>query len=127
MVDTIKNMIHKVAHNHPKRWHQYLDFIFWALRVVPNETTGVPPWVLAFGHLPRGPLAVLKEAWCGEVDLSLDLGKGASEFLKELREKMKLAQSYAQSHTVLQRRSRDTLLDITFAVRTNILMWGNKS
>jgi transposase InsO family protein len=99
MVGTIKNMIHKVAYDHPKRWHQYLDFILWALREVPNETTGVPPWVLAFGHLPRGPLAVLKEAWCGEVDLPLDLGKGASEFLNELREKMKVAQSYAQYHT----------------------------
>jgi transposase InsO family protein len=80
MVGTIKNMIHKVAYDHPKRWHQYLDFILWALREVPNETTGVPPWVLAFGHLPRGPLAVLKEAWCGEVDLPLDLGKEPRSF-----------------------------------------------
>jgi len=34
--------------------------ILWALRKVPNETTGVPPWVMAFGHLPRGSLAILK-------------------------------------------------------------------
>jgi hypothetical protein len=47
MVGTIKHMIYKVAYDHPKRWHQYLDFILWALREVPNETAGVPPWVLA--------------------------------------------------------------------------------
>ena len=99
MVGTIKNMIHKVAYDHPKRWHQYLDFILWALREAPNETTGVPPWVLAFGHLPRGPLAVLKEAWCGEVDLPFNLGKSATEFLEELRGKLKVAQTYAESHT----------------------------
>ena len=99
MVGTIKNMIHKMAYDHPKRWHQYLDFILWALREVPNETTGTPPWVLAFGHLPRGPLAILKEAWCGEVDLPFNLGKGTAEFLKELHDKLKVAQSYAESHT----------------------------
>jgi len=45
---------------------------------VPSETTGVPPSVMAFGHLPRGPLAVLKETWSGEIDLPLDLGKKKS-------------------------------------------------
>jgi len=75
MVGMLKNMINKVAHDHPKQWHKHLSFILWALREVPSETIGIPPWVLAFGYLPRGPLAVLKEMWSGEVDLAFDLGK----------------------------------------------------
>lgn len=39
------------------------------------ETTGVPPYKLAIGHLPRGPLAILKESWCGERHLPLVLVK----------------------------------------------------
>ena len=54
---------------------------------------------MAFGHLPRGPLAVFKETWCGEMELPLDLGKGASEFLKDLHDKLRVAHSYAKSHT----------------------------
>jgi len=71
MVGTLKNMINK-----PNQWHKYLGYIVWALREVFNESLGVPLWVLAFGHLPRGPLAIFKETWSsGRVDLPLDLGK----------------------------------------------------
>ena len=98
MVGTLKGMIHKVAYDHPKQWHKYLPYILWALRESPNETTHVAPWMLAFGHLPRGPLAVLKETWTGERDLPLDLGKNAIDFLHDLQTKLHVAQSYATSH-----------------------------
>ena len=67
---------------------------------VPSETTGVPPRVIAFGHLPRGPLAVLKETWSGEIDLPLDLGKNVVDYLRDLQDKLTLAQNYARSHGV---------------------------
>jgi len=99
MVGTLKNMINKVAQDHPKLWHKYLAYILWALRECPSELTGVPPWVLVFGHLPRGPLSVLKETWSGEVDLPLDLGKNVTEFMRDLRNKLCVAQDYARSHS----------------------------
>jgi hypothetical protein len=52
---------------------------------------------------------------------ALYLGKGASEFLKELRDKMKVAQSYAHSHIAKQQsrnatrynlRSKDKHFDV---------------
>ena len=98
MVGTLKGMIHKVAYDHPKQWHKYLPYILWALRESPNETTHVAPWLLTFGHLPRGPLAVLKETWSGERDLPLDLGKDAVTFLQDLKDKLDVARSYATSH-----------------------------
>ena len=72
-------MIAKVAYDHPKQWHRYLGFILWALREVPSESLGLSPWVLAFGYLSRGPLAVIKETWGGEIDLPLHLGKSVTE------------------------------------------------
>lgn len=53
---------------------------------------------MAFGHLPRGPLAVLKESWNGEVDLPLDLGKNVTEFMRDLQDKLQVAHEYAKSH-----------------------------
>ena len=99
MVGTLKNMINKVAQDHPKQWYRYLGYILWALREVPNETTGIPPWVMTFGHLPHGPLAVLKETWSGETVLPLDLGKNVIEFMRDLQDKLKVAQRYAKSHS----------------------------
>jgi len=68
-------MLSKVAMEHPKSWHKQLGYILWALREVSNGSTCVPSWVLAFGLLPRGPLAILEESWCDEQQLPPNLGK----------------------------------------------------
>jgi len=49
---------------------------------------GVPPWLLAFGRLPRGPLAVLKDTMVGKTELPLNLGKPTTEYLEELRKNL---------------------------------------
>ena len=62
-VDTVilqNNIVSKLAMDHPKQWHTYLPMVMWCIREVPNETTGVAPWTLVMGHLPRGRLAILK-------------------------------------------------------------------
>ena len=43
-----------------------VPFLVWAYREVPNATTGVAPYTMLYGRLPRGPLAILKKSWAGE-------------------------------------------------------------
>src|SRR6218665_817932 len=59
---TFKKMIHHVIIDNPRQWHKIIPFTVWAIREVPNATTGVAPYMLVYGRLPRGPLAVLKES-----------------------------------------------------------------
>ena len=75
LLGTVKRLIAKVAADHPKSWHQHLPFVLRALWEVPSELTGIPPWLLAMGTLPRGPLAVLRETWTGERDCPPSLEK----------------------------------------------------
>lgn len=98
LIGTLKNMISKVAADHPKSWTTHLSYVLWALREVPNETTGVPPWMLVYGRLPRGPLAILKENWCGLRDAPLNLGQTTAEYLADLRTNLEVANSYATEH-----------------------------
>ena len=42
-----------------------------------DETTGVLPYLLVYGKIPRGPLAILRETWMGQHDLPVSLGKRA--------------------------------------------------
>jgi len=70
----------------------------WALREVPNATTGVSPYMLVYGRVPRGPLAVLKETWAGERELPPGLGKPVEEYLQDLRDKLGTAAQYAMDH-----------------------------
>ena len=121
LVGTIKSAISKVAREHPRQWHTHLSCILWALREAPNETTGVPPWLMAFGRLPRGPLAILKDSWSGTEDLPLDLGKGVAEYLSDLRQRFQSVDEFASEHTKKKQihyathynlRSRDKSFDV---------------
>ena len=94
----MKRIISKLAMDHPKQWHKYVPMAMWCLRETINETTGVAPWTLVFGFLPRGPLAILKVSWCGDDDLPVNFCKNATTYLRELHEKLEIAKSYAASH-----------------------------
>ena len=98
-IGSIKSLVAKVAAEHPKKWTAYLPFIMWALREAPNETTGVPPYLIVYNRLPRGPLAILKESWLGNRDLPVSLGKKAEDFLRELKENLEAAHAYVDEHT----------------------------
>jgi len=54
--------------------------------------------LLAFGRLPRGPLAVLKDTWTGEENVLLSLRKRVVEYFRELRERLGDAERYASKH-----------------------------
>jgi len=91
-------MISKVAVDHPQSWTKYLGYVLWALREVPNETARVPPWLMVYGRIPRGPLAVLNDNWTGFRDMPVSLGQTTVEYLNDLRQNLEIASSYATEH-----------------------------
>jgi hypothetical protein len=97
-IGTIKEAIHKVAFDHQRSWYKYLDHILWALREILHCSTGVSPWQMALGFLPRGPCAVLKDAWTGDRDLLVNLGQPVAVYLQELRDRLAAANEYADEH-----------------------------
>ena len=98
-IGSLKELIHKVAVEKRHSWPQFLPHILWAMREIPQSSTGVPPWMMAFGFLPRGPCAILKETWCGEnEELPLDLSPTTSDYLIKLREQLAEANKYATEH-----------------------------
>jgi hypothetical protein len=71
----------------------------WALREVPNETTGVAPYLLVYRCLPRRPSAILRKTWLGDREIPLGFGKSAKQFLTEIKENLHMAQKCAEEHT----------------------------
>ena len=70
----------------------------WAIREVQNSATGVSPYMLIYGRAPRGPLAVLKESWTGERDVTLHLNKSVNDYLVDLRDKLDAVADLATTH-----------------------------
>src|SRR6218665_2463977 len=83
---TFKKIIHHVIIDNPRQWHKIIPFTVWAIREVPNATTGVAPYMLVYGRLPRGPSAVLKESWTGDINLPSRLGLQPKKYLQKMKE-----------------------------------------
>ena len=81
---TFKNMIHYVIIDNPRQWHKIIPFTVWAIREAPNATTGIAPYMLVYGRLPRGPLAVLKKSWTGDINLPPRLGLQPKSMFKRI-------------------------------------------
>ena len=63
---TLKSMLRKFVSRSQKNWDEYLPYLLFAYREVPQESTGFSPFELLYGRRVRGPLDILKESWTGE-------------------------------------------------------------
>ncbi|KAI5617023.1 hypothetical protein C0J50_23276 [Silurus asotus] len=60
---TLKNMIRKFVHGDTRNWDKWLEPLLFAVREVPQASTGFSPFKLLYGRKPRGVLDVLRENW----------------------------------------------------------------
>ncbi|XP_061833118.2 uncharacterized protein [Nerophis lumbriciformis] len=93
---TLKSVIRKFVHEDKPNWHKWLDPLLFAVREVPQASTGFSPFELLFGRKPRGVLDLVKESW----------EEGPSPSKKEIQYVMDLR---AKLHT-LGHLSRENLL-----------------
>lgn len=65
---TLKAMMKKMCEERPKDWDRYVTPLLFAYREAPQESTGFAPFELLYGRVVRGPLAILRELWTGDID-----------------------------------------------------------
>ena len=59
---TLKSMIRAYCFQERKDWDEGIPLLLFAAREAVQASTGFSPFELVFGHTPRGPLKLLKEA-----------------------------------------------------------------
>ncbi len=64
---TLKQMLRKFVSETGRDWDQWLPYLLFAYREVPQASTGFSPFELLYGRDVRGPLALLQEMWEGSV------------------------------------------------------------
>ncbi|GFV83733.1 hypothetical protein TNCV_2555211 [Trichonephila clavipes] len=84
-------MIHHVIREDPRSWYRQLPFLLFAYREVPNTTIGVSPFKLLYGREARGPLAILKSSWAGEIHFPTNISQSAADYLQEMKINMEKA------------------------------------
>jgi len=96
---TYKGMLAHVVRENPGTWHKLVPLVVWSTREVPNATTGVSPYQMVYGRVPRGVLAVLKESWSGDCAIAPNLAQSTVTYLQDLKERLELSAEYAREHS----------------------------
>ncbi|KAK7907616.1 hypothetical protein WMY93_016228 [Mugilogobius chulae] len=60
---TLKSMLRKFVSTTGADWDQWLPYLLFAYREVPQASTGFSPFELLYGRQVRGPLDLLKDHW----------------------------------------------------------------
>ncbi|XP_076059649.1 uncharacterized protein LOC143036286 [Oratosquilla oratoria] len=95
---TLKTMLRKWCLENDTGWDQALPYLLFAVREVPNESLGLSPFALVFGHEVRGPLKVLKECLLkGHSSASKDMSKSVTDMKGKLAACWKMARENLMS------------------------------
>ncbi len=70
----------------PKDWDRYLAPLLFAIRDVPQASTGFSPFELIYGRTVRGPMKILRELWTSEIE-EPEL-KTTYQYVLDLRERI---------------------------------------
>ena len=89
---TIKSMLRKYALQFNTHWDDDLPYLLFALREVPNESTGFSPSELVFAHEVRGPLHVIRDQLLDNTEKSFSLGDLVSSVKIRMRRCKQLAE-----------------------------------
>ncbi|KAJ8364561.1 hypothetical protein SKAU_G00133920 [Synaphobranchus kaupii] len=81
---TLKKMLKKTMEADGRNWDQLLPFVLFAIREVPQASTGFSPFELLYGRRPRGLLDLAKEAW----EQQPSPHRTMVEHVEEVRERM---------------------------------------
>ena len=76
-----------------------------------------------FGFLPRGPLAILKDSWCGEENLPVNFGRMQPHIYVSFMRNWRLPN--LMLHRMLNVKKTVTQRSIISIVAISILMWAS--
>ncbi|XP_072246328.1 uncharacterized protein nfic isoform X1 [Leuresthes tenuis] len=113
---TLKQMLRKFVDDTGSDWDQWLPYLLFAYREVPQASTGFSPFELLYGHEVRGPLTLVKETWEGN--------QGQEEHVNvisydiQMREKLQKMSELAQACLADAQESQKTWYDCTARERS---------
>lgn len=102
---TLKQMLRKVVDKNGADWDQWLPYLLFAYREVPQASTGFSPFELLYGYEVQGPLALLRNIWEGGKE-KMDSVNIVS-YVVQMRERLQKMSELAQSNmTKIQQKQK---------------------
>ena len=102
-----KSMLRKFTSRNQKDWDEYLPYLLFSYREVPQESTGFSPFELLYGHRVRGPLDVIREGWTEERSPEFPVIAHVVQMRDRLEEMMEIVQETTSKAQQKQKRYYD--------------------
>ncbi|KAK7898999.1 hypothetical protein WMY93_019852 [Mugilogobius chulae] len=90
-----------------KDWDQWLPYLLFAYREVPQASTGFSPFELLYGRQVRGPLDLLKDHW----ERTEPEGDNVVAYVLKMRERLQAMAAMAQENLKAAQTSQKTWYD----------------
>uniref|UniRef100_A0A8C5PW96 Gypsy retrotransposon integrase-like protein 1 n=1 Tax=Leptobrachium leishanense TaxID=445787 RepID=A0A8C5PW96_9ANUR len=101
---TLKMMLKRVVQRDGRDWDHLLPALLFAIREVPQASTGFSPFELVYGRRPRGLLDLVKETWESESSPHKSLIEHISQMRERISKVMPLVQEHLQKAQEAQKR-----------------------
>ncbi|XP_071063354.1 uncharacterized protein [Pseudochaenichthys georgianus] len=106
---TLKQMLRKFVNNSGTDWDQWLPYLLFAYREVPQASTGFSPFELLYGHEVRGPLSLLREIWEG--NKAREGSVNIVSYVVQMRDRLEKMSQLAQSHMAVAQQQQKSWYD----------------
>ncbi|MGH0147416.1 UNVERIFIED_CONTAM: hypothetical protein FKN15_010446 [Acipenser sinensis] len=81
---TLKSMLRRFINSDVRYWDQLIPPLLFAIREVPQASTGFSPFELLYGRRPRGVLDLVREMWEEQQDNSTNTVRYVLDLRKRL-------------------------------------------
>ena len=118
---TSKNMIRSYCFDTEKDWDEGIHLLLFAVRESVQESLGLSPFELVFGHSVRGPLKLMKEKFLSNDETPLNL-QYVSDFRNRLSRACEVARSNLKtSRSKMKARYDNDVIDRKFKPGDKVL------
>ncbi|XP_040209391.1 uncharacterized protein LOC120940531 [Rana temporaria] len=97
-------MLKRVVQKDGKDWDMLLPALLFAIREVPQASTGFSPFELVYGRRPRGLLDLVKETWESESSPHKTVVEHISQMRERVAKVMPMVREHMQKAQDAQRR-----------------------
>ena len=104
---TLKGMLRKFVSSTGADWDQWLPYLLFAYREVPQVSTGFSPFELLYGREVKGPLDLLKDHW----ESPKPEGENVVAYVVKMRERLERMTALAQGNMEMAQQCQKTWYD----------------
>ena len=108
---TLKTMLKKYCEEETE-WDRDMPYLLFAIRSIPNDSLGLSPFDIVFGHNVRGPLDVIRDHWEGESP-----GINLLDFISNSKEKLAQKWNFAREHLKIKQDEMKKKYDVHVKLR----------